>query len=125
MNHYFVVALGGGLGAMLRFAASGALLHAAPAMSFPLPTFVVNVLGCFCAGLLLAASDRLGGIDESLRHLLMTGILGGFTTFSAFGVETVDLIKRDMPIIAAAYSLGSVVAGVLALCLATVLVGRS
>jgi CrcB protein len=55
----------------------------------------------------------------------MTGLLGGFTTFSTFGVETIDLMKRGMIGYAATYAVGSVAAGVLALYLATILAGRS
>ena len=110
---------------MLRFAASGLVQQAAPTLSFPLSTFLVNVLGCFCAGLLLAVSDRVGGLSDSWRHLLITGILGGFTTFSAFGMETVELIKRGSLGVAASYVLGSVVAGIVALFLATAIAGRS
>jgi CrcB protein len=125
VSHYIVVALGGGIGACLRFALAGFIHQTAPSLSFPLPTFVVNLLGCFCAGLLLAVSDRLGGIGNSWHHLLMTGLLGGFTTFSTFGVETIDLMKRGMIGYAATYAVGSVAAGVLALYLATILAGRS
>jgi len=125
LNHYIFVALGGGIGACLRFALAGFIQQTAPSLYFPLPTFTVNLLGCFCAGLLLAVTDRLGGISNSWHHLLMTGLLGGFTTFSAFGVETIDLIKRGMFGHAGLYAVGSVVAGLFALYVASTLAGRT
>lgn len=85
------VAVGGGLGAMLRHGANLLMPRAAA----PLPawsTFGVNVLGCFCAGVLLV---WLGQRDnaEFWRALLLTGVLGGLTTFSAFGVELLALLR--------------------------------
>ena len=125
MNNYLYVAFGGGIGAVLRVAVAGLIQQAAPTLSFPLATFTINVLGCFFAGMIVALSDRLGGIGEHWRHLVMTGLLGGFTTFSAFGVETVELMKRGMPGTAASYAAGSVICGLVSLYLATMLVGRS
>ena len=84
-KHLAFVALGGGLGSALR-AYIDILLRG----GFPWGTFLVNVAGCFLIGLLMRAldEDRMG-----LRFFLLTGFCGGFTTFSAFGSETLELLR--------------------------------
>jgi CrcB protein len=82
-------------------------------VAFPWGTFAVNVTGAFAAGLLLGLADARG-LTTPLRLLLVTGLLGGFTTFSAFGVETVRLLEQQGAAAAMANVLGSVVLGVLA-----------
>lgn len=89
-----VVALGGALGSVARFKLSGWLLHHAVNLRFPLGTFVVNVAGCLIAGILAGMSTKHHVFSPDTRLLLFTGLLGGFTTFSAFGLETVLLMKR-------------------------------
>ena len=82
---------------------------------FPWATLAVNVLGSFVMGLAVILLLRRG--DAGLQHLapfLTTGILGGFTTFSAFSLETVLLVERGRPALALAYAGGSVVLGVAA-----------
>lgn len=101
------VALGGAVGAWLRFAA-GRLV---PSGSFPLATLAVNVLGCFAMGLLVGWLARQGG-NEGARLLLGVGLLGGFTTFSAFGLEIVQLAQRGQHGLAALYVALSLVGGV-------------
>ena len=104
------VALGGGLGAWLRFIA-GRLI---PSTDFPNATLTVNLLGSFAMGLLVAALARAGG-SESARLLLGVGVLGGFTTFSAFSLEVVTLAQRGSLGSAALYAALSLVGGVLGL----------
>jgi len=74
----------------------------------------VNVLGCLLMGVLSGAMERLDWFTPHLRLLLLAGLLGGFTTFSAFGLETVYLLRRGEILIAAAYALSSVVVCVFA-----------
>ena len=85
------VAAGGVIGALARHGAGVALPTAAGA--FPLTTFAVNVVGCALMGALVAALARTPGAHPLLRPFLGTGVLGGFTTFSAFAVETVELLS--------------------------------
>ena len=77
----------------------------------------MNVLGCLVAGVLAALAERHHLLSPDVRLFLFTGILGGFTTFSAFGLETVHLLKRGEVGVAAAYAALSVAVGVAALAL--------
>lgn len=115
---WLMVALGGGLGACARFAFSGLILPYTLQEKFPWPTFTVNILGCLLAGLLFAVAEKHNVFSPNLRLFLFTGILGGFTTFSAFGVETFFLIRRGDFFIASAYVIASVVCGLAVLILA-------
>ena len=110
-----LVGLGGFAGAVSRYLLGGWVLHHAMAAKFPWSTFTVNVLGCLLMGLLSGMIERLEWFTPQMRLLLLTGLLGGFTTFSAFGLETVYLLRRGEPWIALAYTLSSVVVCVAAL----------
>ena len=92
MKPFLLVAMGGALGSLGRYAVGLAATWAGT--SFPLGTLLVNVLGCFLIGLALAAG---WASDQPLRLLLVTGFLGGFTTFSAFGGETIELFRAAAP----------------------------
>jgi CrcB protein len=118
MKELLLVATGGGLGACARYLLSGYVLQFAAQSRFPWGTFTVNVLGCLVAGLLMALAEKYQLISPAARLFLFTGILGGFTTFSAFGVETVNLIRRGDILLALAYVLASVVCGLAVLWLA-------
>jgi CrcB protein len=126
MPHTILVGLGGALGAVARWKLSALILHHTPDWRFPLGTFAVNVAGCVIAGLLAGAVTKLDWFSPDTRLFLFTGLLGGFTTFSAFGVETVYLLRRAQYGIALAYILLSLVAGLAGLWLAMKIVpGRS
>lgn len=85
-----LVAVGGACGAVARWAVGTWLAPAPDAFpAFPLATLVVNVVGCACLGALASTTEP----KDSARLLLGTGVLGGFTTFSAFGLETVALLR--------------------------------
>ena len=115
MKAILLVALGGALGSVARFKASGYVLHHTIDWRFPAGTFAVNVIGCLIAGILAALAEKHDFFEPDLRLLLFTGFLGGFTTFSAFGLETMHLLKRGDVGIAAANVLLSVTLGLLAL----------
>lgn len=110
------VALGGGIGALARYQVGRAVTHAVGGgAAFPWATFAVNVIGSLAMGLLFGWLARSGGASEGMRLALGVGLLGGFTTFSAFSLELVQLIQRGAPGMAAAYVAASVLAGAAAL----------
>ena len=100
-----LVFVGGGIGAVLRYAVGrfGSGFGQPPLVT----TLAVNVVGCFVMGV-LAAMFVGRGMSESARLLLMTGVLGGFTTFSAFGLDALSLWQRGAAAQAAAYVAASV-----------------
>lgn len=112
MKAIFLVAIGGALGAVSRFKLGSWVLSFYPDWKFPVGTFVVNVLGCLIAGFLsgLAEKNNLLSADASL--FLFVGLLGGFTTFSAFGLETVVILRRGDIDVAAWYVGLSILCGV-------------
>ena len=115
MKAILLVALGGAIGSVSRFKLSGLILHHTIDWRFPAGTFTVNVLGCLAAGILAGLAEKHDLFSADTRILVFTGILGGFTTFSAFGLETMFLLKRGEVMIAAANVLLSVAAGLAAL----------
>ena len=112
-----LVALGGAIGSVARFKMSGYILQHTIDWKFPAGTFAVNVLGCLIAGVLAGLAEKHDFFTAEVRLLLFTGVLGGFTTFSAFGLETMYLLRRGDIAIAGANIALSVVAGLIALCL--------
>lgn len=87
------VGAGGFLGSVGRFVIAGFFNRLSPALAFPIGTLAVNILGCFLIGLLhgLAESRNILGTDT--RIFLFIGVLGGFTTYSTFGFESLALLK--------------------------------
>lgn len=107
------VALGGALGAWLRFAVGTVLGRlGTPPAAFPWATLTVNVLGSLAMGMLAGWLARHDSGGETWRLLLGVGVLGGFTTFSAFSLELALMIERGSLAAAAGYSAVSILAGV-------------
>ena len=107
------VGLGSFVGGALRYILSGVFSKVGREWAFPIGIMVVNVLGCFLIGLLYSYfKNRVG--ESLLPLLLMTGVLGGFTTFSTFSFETVQLLQQNEWLKAALYVVGSVGVGVAA-----------
>jgi len=115
VTNVLLVALGGSIGAVARYKMSGWILHHTIDWRFPAGTFAVNVLGCLVAGILAGLVEKHDLFSADTRLFFFTGILGGFTTFSAFGLETMFLVQRGQFLIAASNVAASVVAGLLAL----------
>ena len=105
MVNIFLVMLGGFIGTILRFF-TGEWLHSN--QGFPIGTFTVNLLGCFLLG---AFFSYIKEEYPRIYIFLGTGLVGAFTTFSTFSVETINLIKQDQYLLAVTYSLISVVGG--------------
>ena len=107
MTTFLLIALGAALGANLRYLLS---VWAAQqwGATFPYGTLLINVLGSFCIGFILALSSTRVAISVPWRLLIVTGLLGGFTTFSTFSYETYDLIVEGSWLAAGLNILGSV-----------------
>lgn len=107
MRHLIAVALGGALGSAARYGLQGwaqeraARAHGWIAL-FPLGTLAVNLAGCFAIGALAALAQGRLLVTPEARSFLLVGVLGGFTTFSAFGYETVELARAGNVALAAA-----------------------
>lgn len=111
MKHALLVGLGGFIGSIARYRLSGVVLHHSASWRFPLSTFAVNVIGCFAIGALAALVEHRDFFSPETRLFLFTGLLGGFTTFSAFGYEGLFLLRRGEIRIAFAYAGLSVLCG--------------
>ena len=113
MRNLFLVMLGGAIGAGFRYGV-GTLALRQLGPSLPWGTLIVNLCGGLLAGLLAALLIGEGNATEPLRLFLAVGVLGGFTTFSAFSVEAVQMIQRGEAALAGAYVASSVVGSLLA-----------
>lgn len=112
------VAVGGGIGALLRYQTGRWLTHLLgpqAMLAFPWATLAVNVVGSLAMGLLAGWLARHGQGGEQYRLLLGVGVLGGFTTFSSFSLELMLLIERGQAAQGLAYAAISVLAGLAAL----------
>ena len=93
MLNVLMVGLGGFLGAILRYAMGGALGRLKGGWMFPLETLLINLLGCVAIGILAGLSESRGLFSDATRVFLFLGLLGGFTTFSAYGYESFQLMR--------------------------------
>lgn len=114
---YLFIGLGGGLGAVARYALSQAFASASS--SFPIATLAINFIGALAIGLITELSQRLIPLPPNLLLFLTTGICGGFTTFSTFSLETINLFEKGRVAAGLGYAAASVV-----LCAAGVLAGK-
>ena len=110
MLNCLVVALGGGIGACLRYLTG--LMPLKEPFTFPVKTLVINLLGCFVIGLIAALAVKNSSLSSKTVLFIKTGLCGGFTTFSTFALETETLIKTGHIGLALVYVALSVVAGV-------------
>lgn len=115
MLSFLIVGIGGAFGAMARHGV-GMLALKNMGIAFPYGTIIVNILGSFLMGVLIAwMARRTGGDSNELRLFLATGFLGGFTTFSAFSLDTIVLYERGEFGLAALYVGVSVIVSIVAL----------
>jgi CrcB protein len=113
IKEIILVGLGGGAGSILRYLVSWVMGRWA-VFGFPAATFLVNVVGCLLIGLLSGVAVRGGGLPTDVRLLLVAGFCGGFTTFSAFSQENVQLFQSGQYLSLALYVSASMVCGFLA-----------
>ena len=111
MRGILLVAIGGALGSVARYLLSGWVLHHSAEWRFPLGTFLVNILGCLAVGILGGLVVKHDFLSPEARLIFFTGIAGGFTTFSAFGLETFHLLRRGEILVAGGYVVSSVFIG--------------
>jgi CrcB protein len=115
-----LVGLGGFIGSVLRYLLGGYVQQTLKSSTFPYGTLAVNLIGCFVIGLLAQYGESRGAFSNESRAFIFIGILGGFTTFSSFGNETINLV-RDSFVMNATLNVGAnVILGLLA-----VLLGRT
>ena len=124
MKPLLLVAAGGAIGSTARYLLSAWTLHRTLDWRFPLGTFAVNVLGCLAVGVIGGYVVKHDSFSSDARLFLLTGLAGGFTTFSAFGLETFYLLRRSEYLVAAGYVASSVMLGLLVLWLGFAAVPR-
>lgn len=113
IRHLLLVGLGGGLGSMARYLCQR-WISIPGAAGFPWGTFAVNISGCLLIGIFWGMSFRSFETNESWKLFLMTGLCGGFTTFSAFTLEGIGLIREQKTGAFFLYAAGSLILGLLA-----------
>ncbi|NHA02685.1 fluoride efflux transporter CrcB [Mucilaginibacter sp. HC2] len=113
MKAVWIIFLGGGLGSVCRYLVNRWVTGIVTS-AFPYGTFLVNITGCFLIGFLVFYSAKFGTYSLNWRLFLVTGICGGYTTFSSFSFENVQLISDHQLFTAILYAFGSIVLGFLA-----------
>jgi CrcB protein len=111
---YLIVFLGAGIGGAMRHGVNVAATRLL-GFGFPFGTLIVNIVGSFLMGLLAGYFAFRPGLEQHFRLFLTTGVLGGFTTFSAFSLDAALLVERHAYGMAAGYAVGSVAASISAL----------
>jgi CrcB protein len=115
-KNFLMVGLGGFLGSIARYGVSYLLAHYASPI--PWPTFIVNILGSLLIGILIGFQNRM---DSIISLLLITGFCGGFTTFSTFSLENLDLLREGMYVKGVGYMLSSLVLGIISVYIGIIL----
>lgn len=113
MSRILLIGLGGFIGGIARFLAASYFTRIFPS-AFPYGTFIVNISGCLAIGILYGLSERFSWITPEWRLFLTTGICGGYTTYSSFTYENVNLIQQGNYLVFALYSIASFALGLLA-----------
>lgn len=124
MNRYLCVFLGGGAGSLARYLVGRAILQRFPGSYFAWSTFWINVTGSFLIGFLMTLLVERLKVPHFWQLLLVTGFLGGYTTFSSFEYDGYLAVRAGQPLTALAYLAGSVIAGCVAVWLGVLVVGR-
>ena len=121
LKNIVLVLVGSAAGGSLRYITS-LMIQSKNSTQFPLGTFLINIIGCFVIGLVYAIAARNATTGSDIKLLLATGFCGGFTTFSAFAFENLELFKSGMYMTALMYIVLSVTLGILAVVLGASLI---
>jgi len=121
MNNILLIAIGGAIGSVSRYGCQKWIYQLFP-HPFPLGTFVVNILGSLLIGLFFGLSEKGNIMSPEWRIFLTTGLCGGYTTFSTFSFESLSLLKEGNYVYALMYIVLSVMFGLMAVWLGTIIV---
>lgn len=113
MFNILIVGIGGFIGSVLRYLVSGWVQHFSNSLDFPYGTLAVNLIGCFVIGILGELAEARGILASETRLLVFIGLLGGFTTFSSFGNDTLNLARSGQMFNALANVAANVMFGLL------------
>ena len=122
MKSFILVFLGGGLGSGLRYLVAIAMNQYSKVL--PFGTFTVNMIGCLLIGLILGYAQKENTLTSNQTLLLATGFCGGFTTFSAFASENLELIKNGELFNFSIYAIGSVFLGIVLILIGYLLINK-
>lgn len=120
LMNVLAVGAGGCIGAVLRYGLGQISKAIVPGWAFPIGTFLANIIGAFCIGMCFQFFTKQESMGSPMQLFIMVGVLGGFTTFSSFSLETVNLIIGGRFGLAAVYAVGSVL-----VCLLGVWLGKT
>ena len=124
LYHFLLVGFGGAIGSILRYG-TGVLSIKLLGVNFPWGTLTVNILGSLCIGIVFGLLSHTQNMSEDIKLFTMVGILGGFTTFSAFSLDTILLFEREQYLYASLYIACSVILSILATLAAIMLIRAS
>lgn len=113
MKAFLIVAIGSGFGGALRYGMQLLLYRIYPSV-FPFGTLSVNIIGCFLIGIFFSLAAESTVISQDMKLLLITGLCGGFTTFSAFSIDNISLLNSGHLLYFILYTGGSVLVGIAA-----------